>query len=411
MAGVTDRAALDDIPLMEGERNSGSAFVLDDQAPENAITEVGDGWVVEVRAASLVVVARGPQVDSAEEAHESGTRAAQRGLDLFSMRGSCDLLIRRAEDENLAWWVDGGRRVLRATATAPLRITVGAAVRVTDASGQEKPLPAEPEPEWHPSFRYFRLAQVSEEVFDAYRNLYLALESVLSTATPKNQGERDFDWIGRALTEAGAGGLNLAAFAPPGADDPAEAIRSDLYGETRTATFHAKAGHRTLVPLDPVDRRSVLASLSRLAGLYLELCNRVLGFRRLGGFMFRAGFDLMIGDSFVQELEVHVTDDPIRIDKTHTTINPGGGRVKSLATRPSPEFDQPFLRTVIGEAPVDELAELTHIDHLATIAKDGTPVTGGQLEARLTLGGFDVFQALMGIRGLNVRQPRSFYSA
>ena len=44
MAGVTDRAALDDIPLMEGERNSGSAFVLDDQAPENAITEVGDGW-------------------------------------------------------------------------------------------------------------------------------------------------------------------------------------------------------------------------------------------------------------------------------------------------------------------------------------------------------------------------------
>jgi len=281
-------------------------------------------------------------------------------------------------------------------------------VRITDASGKEKPRPAEPEPVWHPSFRFFRLAQVSEEVFDAYRNLYLALESILSTASPHKPGEREKDWIGRALREAEAKGMNLAAFAAPGAVDPADSIRQELYSDTRTATFHAKVGAPTLLPLDAVDRRAVLASLSRLAGLYLDLVQRTLGVRRPSGGMFRPGFDMLIGN-IVEELQIHVTDDPIPMQKTDTVINPGGGLVKPLATRAAPELDQAFLRNCIGEAPVEELRELTHVARVVATTADGSLISGGQLEGRLTLGGFDRFQAAMGIRGVNVRPPRSFY--
>jgi hypothetical protein len=150
--------------------------------------------------------------------------------------------------------------------------------------------------------------------------------------------------------------------------------------------------------------------LSRLAGLYLALVEQTLGVRRGGGAVMKGGFDMMVG-GLVADLEVHVTDDEIPIDETATSVNPGGGRVQPIATRPCPDLDQPFVRTIIGEAPVEQLAQLTHIARIVSVTKDGDPVTGGQLEARLTLGGFDVFEAVMAVRGLNVRLPRTFYSA
>lgn len=92
-------------------------------------------------------------------------------------------------------------------------------------------------------------------------------------------------------------------------------------------------------------------------------------------------------------------------------MNPGGGVVKQLPTRRFPEFDQPFLSAVIGEADVADLANLACVSRIVGVSGDGTPVTAGQLEASLTLGGFDRFAAVMGIRGLNVRLPRTSYAA
>jgi hypothetical protein len=106
-----------------------------------------------------------------------------------------------------------------------------------------------------------------------------------------------------------------------------------------------------------------------------------------------------------------VTDDPVRAETTHTVINPGGGRVRALATRPTPELNQPFVATFMGEAEVNDLADLTHIARVVAATSDGEVVSFGQLEGHLTLGGFAQFQAVMGFRGLNVRTPRSFYNA
>jgi hypothetical protein len=117
---------------------------------------------------------------------------------------------------------------------------------------------------------------------------------------------------------------------------------------------------------------------------------------------------MLIGN-YVSDLEVHVTDDPAPWDKSDTVANPQGGLVKQLATRPSPELDRPFYRTLTGEGPVEDLAGLTHLARVVTTTADGKLVSAGQLEGQLTLGGFDVPQVVMGIRGVNARQPRSFY--
>ena len=399
------------MPLLATDCTTGGAFVLDKKASHSASVEVEDGWIVQVRAGNLVVVARGQASESAEIAHSRGVEAVQRALDLLSMRGEGDLMARGMEDEHLIWWTTGGRSVLRAYAVSnlPLRVP-GVTFRVTDAAGNEVPPPVRPEPNWHPSFRYFRLAQVSEEVFDAYRNLFLALESVLSTAVPTQQGERERDWIARALRHAQGLGLDLAPYARQGAVDPVAEIVTDLYSATRTATFHAKAGRDTLLPLDPVDRRAVLDSLSRLGGLYLRLADLILGARRPGSGFFVGGFNMVVG-SAVDLLEVQVTDDPVRVSEDDDpAINPGGGVVKALPTRSTPELDQRFLRTRLGEIAVAELVDLACVTRIVATSPNGDPLAFGQLEATLTLGGFDVFEAALGVRGVNVNPPRSHYT-
>jgi hypothetical protein len=53
-----------------------------------------------------------------------------------------------------------------------------------DAAGNIIPPPPRPPATWHESMRYFRLAQVTDDLFDAYRNLYLALVSLLTKLAP-----------------------------------------------------------------------------------------------------------------------------------------------------------------------------------------------------------------------------------
>src|SRR5207248_5406917 len=99
-------------------------------------------------------------------------------------------------------------------------------------------------------------------------------------------------------------------------------IRRDLYRAVRTATFHSKSVRVTLLPLDAVDRGRVLDALSRLARLYLALAHHILGLRRAGGGVFAGGFNMFIGD-VVKDLQVSVTDDTKRAEKTDTVVNPG----------------------------------------------------------------------------------------
>src|SRR5664279_4158410 len=80
---------------------------------------------------------------------------------------------------------------------------------VRDAQGNIIPPPPR-STFWHESFRYYRLSQTTDDLFDAYRNVYLALESVLSTISPQKVNaatgriaEQEGQWFERALTDAG----------------------------------------------------------------------------------------------------------------------------------------------------------------------------------------------------------------
>ena len=402
-------AALDGMLILDGSGIplSGGAFLLDREAPVSQRKVVDGDWTAEVREGAKYVLTRGGDETNYEDARDQALSAAQRGLDLLCISGAAELSIVGVEDEHITWWREQNRVVLRVTSVATISARVGAKVTVTDSLGNVRPDPHRPEAVWHESFRFFRLAQVTDDLFNAFRNLYLALESVLSSIAPITKGEREGDWFKRALGEAHKL-VDLSPFAPPGAADPLSPIYDDLYVKTRNAVFHAKSTRSHLLPHEWPERAAVVSSLGRLSSFYLKLVDAHLQLKRPSGGFFASGFKLMT-QHLDKSVVIHVTDDEAPVGPDTATINPGGGRVVSLATRAAPELDQSFVRYFIGQSPVSRLVELTHIGRIVATGDDAVPLTAGILEGKLTLDSVGRFEAQMGLRLRNTQQPRVLY--
>lgn len=131
-----------------------------------------------------------------------------------------------------------------------------------------------PDPEWHESFRFRRNAYTAQDVFDAYRNTYLALEALLSSLVPRSR-EREVDWLERALaTVQHQHGIDLAAF-EVGGGTPALWVQRQ-YEAFRCALFHAKAdGRGRWLPGDSDATIRVSAALMSLEPLVRHLSSKV----------------------------------------------------------------------------------------------------------------------------------------
>lgn len=299
-------------------------------------------------------------------------------------------------------------------ALAALAMDIGAAtLKVTDAAGNVVPPAAPPLIAWHESFRYFRLSQTTEDLFDAYRNAYLALESVLSDIAPRPHNARgkptesEGAWFKRALAEANQV-VPLAPFAPPGSADPVRDLYEELHLETRCPMSHAKSGEKVLLPQNEAERQSVTASLRRLVGLYIRLAESHLAARRRGGMMMAGGFRLMFG-RILDGVTVQVSDDESPFDGSNARPNPAGEKLVPLAPAGGFDASMPRVATRLWAAPIGELADLPFVRRV--VATEGAQVKLVQvLDGRLDLGTAGRLEVLVGIRGLNVRQPRERYS-
>jgi hypothetical protein len=351
----------------------------------------------------------GLAANSYEEAFRTGLFHAEEGLDLLSILGDANLSIANFDDEHLAWWPGTSGLIIRLFSVAPLKITVApATITQKDTSGRVVPPTPQSPLSWHESFRYFRLSQTTDDLFDAYRNAYLALEAILSDIAPPKPREGEGAWVQRALTEAGKL-IALARHAPPSTVDPIAYLKKVLYSDTRSPISHAKSGRVTLLPRDEAARQSVAESLKRLAGLYLDLAKIYLGVRRSGSAMFAGGFRVMASRS-LSALEVFASDDESPRNPAATSVNPAGGRLLPISpTVESLDSATPFLTTRLFSAPAKNLRSLPYIRRVAG-THEGMPVMASVLEGRLQLGSASMFEVVMGYRGENQNQPRSRYA-
>jgi hypothetical protein len=228
----TDEGAADmeapsyaNIPLGEpgSDGMAGAGFELHEPARESETVTVG-GWEAEVVGGQRIVVARGESESSYDDALTAGLLHAQKGLDLMSLRGGNNLMIKAFDDEHLVWWSDADGTTVRVVSLAPVSIDVPPVTVTTTDATEDVVAQQQQSLVWHESFRYFRLSQTTDDLLDAYRNAYLALECVLSSIAPQltnsasRVAEGEGDWFKRALAAADRI-VPLAAFVPGGTAD------------------------------------------------------------------------------------------------------------------------------------------------------------------------------------------------
>lgn len=403
------------IPLYSptGPAFTGGAFELQVPARESEIVQV-DGWEAEVREGQRVVVARGGREDNYDDALRASLTHAQKALDLMSLRGTNNLVIKAFDDDHLVWWPEPTGLVIRIVSLAPIRMDVPpVTVTTTDANGNAVPPVATRPVLWHESFRYFRLSQTTDDLFDAFRNAFLALESVLSSIAPQlinfdgRVTEGEGAWFKRALIEADKL-VPLSSIVPAGTLAPVQYMYDELYTNTRSAMSHAKSGRKTLLPQNEAERQNVTGNLRRLVDLYLKLAEEHLGARRAGGMMSTVAFRMMLTPT-LGEMKMHVSDDESPFDKSDMTPNPAGGTMKQLSATGPADTSKSFVVTRVWAGWCADLTALSFIRRVVGVLDD-KPGMAAVLESRLVLGSAHRLEVMLGARGSNTRQPRERYS-
>lgn len=394
-----------------GSAPTGAGFTLSGIARSDAQVALTSGWTAEVLAGTQTIVARGPQASGYETARDAGLDAAQEALDVFCIRGTLNLTIVRVEATHFPWWTDSAETIMRIVGVADHNVSLTATLSVVDAHGNPKPAPPLPVV-WHRSFRYFRVSQISTDLFDAYRNLYLALESILTTMVPVGQvngrSEPESIWLRRALRQIDAT-LPLARYAPPASIDPPDDIYQDVYARTRTAIFHAKQGRAAFLPQHPSTRADVVDTLERLSRLYLDLVDKALGVRRTGGGMTLSGFNLAMQSFINATSEVAISDDDSPLDRNDTAVNPSGGSVAQFAAAYDPNLDRPGCKYWLGELHSAQFGPVQRVSRLGLL-HHSTLTQVERLDDPVSLLGVDVLQIQLGHRLVNTNHPRATFA-
>ena len=316
-----------------GNAESGALLTLTACCKADSFVRIGPA-TAQVFNGSADILVRLPTTGSPDTVLDNAIPVAQEALDVLAASRGPFSVLDLSPESDLVWWQDARRSFARFTVHHGIQITGRANLTVVDAAGNEVVQPVLPPVQHHESFRYYRLSQSTDDLFDAFRNAYLALESVLADITPKSR-ETEKDWLLRALAKAEAT-ANLAAVLSCHPSEFPDRFYSDVYKPVRCPLFHAKA-----LGLDPTsDRDDVLKAYRVVIACFLALAERRYGLRRQGGgglssygfsrllplidtWSIRAGSDRGDGQGSLAELpRVAVSPEPDRIRAMGASVSP-----------------------------------------------------------------------------------------
>jgi len=348
-----------EFPIISG--GSGAAFLLDAPAKVSLMLSFPDGLVAIRQDAPFATVFLVRPLNQ-DDAKNDAWRLLQDALDVLAARRQGTLQTAEGDCTYLVWVKDGAGYELVFVDTADAPWSMSMSIKVEGAE-TAVPTPSPPPPPRHPALRFYRLAHASADLFDAFRNAYLALECLASDATPKGASESELNWLKRALAGPLSAGLPSGLIGP--------GIVDDIYRDGRLPTFHAKMGSTFYAPHGP-ERQSMQARFDTLALLVNCLLQHRFGhdFVSRGASMSQALYDSMASATLTYD-EIVFQDGELRASAPAV-----------VQTMSSPRrFNQLWGRTTVARP-----AGLHWIDTIET-RKAGADWTSSVLDERVPLQG------------------------
>lgn len=322
------------LPLLNSP--GGAAFKLHVPSQTDAIIVRPTG-TVRLRALAPCVTTELGAVEQASSLRSTAWELVQEALDILAVRHRHCLFTYGGEHEYILWRKGAKGYTVTIGQTLDFRWSAHGTgtVHPPPSTAPAPPQPAVPtlpnatnlHQVHHPAFRFLRMSQGSEDLFDTYRNAYLALECLVSDASAKVVSENEPDWLERVLT-----GPLLPAI--PGGIGVRQAIRQ-IYRHGRNPIFHAKVGESFQLP-HGTERLAIQRALALLNLLLSSIVSHRFGsgyFSRWAQFspslvdgMARAAFEVdeivFTSDLASESLRpiVRVRDTPRRFGNLWATI-------------------------------------------------------------------------------------------
>lgn len=396
-------------------------FLLRNAPRMNAEVTLDDGWTATVLEGMKAVIVRGPAVlTSCDQTHSAALRAANNALDYMCVRGLCDSAIRDDFDDCLVWWPDpAGGVTLRLRMVHTRAKAISVTLAVTDADGKVVLQPPTPPitAAQHDAFRFIRMSRTSEYLFDSYRNMFLALERLLSDIRPRamhpngKPAESEKDWFTAALKQADAL-VPVAKLAPPGEKKAIDWVYTNMYCVERSGLMHAKPG-RYHLPQNDAGRADLRKSLNTLSEYVSELVSVHRGIQRGHSGIYASGWQYFTTPFFEHMLLViadkelptttawdNETDEMVLSNYVVDEPKQGGP--------PVAEESMLITKTVAVEASQLSSSEIHTIAVVGPFLH-GRLILSSELSGPMTLGtSISQLEVIVGLRNLNVADMPHF---
>lgn len=286
---------------------AGGCFEVDGEVAAHRV-KLPSGAVAECFPASRQIRVLLPDRPSWDQVASDAHEAAQQGLDLLAIQGHGIGTLHHGHEGHVLWARRNESVTLRISVLERIGIRVSGTGQVIDSEGRER-RSTSPLPRWSPALRYFRLSQAADDVFDAYRNVFLALEALLSELPVRRDGgERK--WIRNALMFVlQADQLDLANYVPASSANAVDAFLHHHYEARRCAMFHAKTWRGALLPGSD-ERIFVVEALESLSRLVIDLARERLDVVFPAGGMTVAGFEATCMAAYRASFQLGLANDP-----------------------------------------------------------------------------------------------------
>ncbi|TRO68211.1 hypothetical protein [Streptomyces sp. IB201691-2A2] len=417
-------ANFEGIPLFGNVNTSGVLYPLRTRPEFSRTVRLSTDVEVEVHEGVQAVIVRGLTTANYEETSSIAPELANQGLDIFTLKGNAPLALMDVEDGHVAWWSEGRDTVIRFWCSTTITAAFRATGVVRGPDGQVKPPDIETTPQWQESMRYYRMSELTDDLFDAFRNIYLSLESLLSSLHPKRQKpngheEGDFEWFKRALKEE-ENSVDLRRFSTSSSGNPAHDIANELHNQIRNRIFHAKDSHsstkaksgQSLLPQRIFDRTQVAEAKDRFGHLYLALAEKAFNalFPTGGTGLSKEAARHMLG-SITHGWNIAFTGDPTPANSSDTEVSPGG---EPFTTIPGRGFTDArgdeYVAVIADVRPSDSSDGVSSVGRMATVSQNGELGAIYSLDGRLDLEGFDRCEFVFSFHAAGQRTRKTRYA-
>ena len=389
----------------DGKFRSGIAFTLSKKLPVSYIHEIAAGqWEVEFWKGSTDVIARTSLMKNLEELQADGFEAIQLALDILSVKGVLSTYVESPLTTSIGVYCVDRKSVAFVHSLSDFPMSVSAKVKQIDASGKEIKSPPPPEPIWNESFRYYRLSQSSSDLFEAYRNLFLAFEALLNTICPKNRREGEAAWLKRSLTTVNSRS-SLAHFVTSGNGNPVEYILTSQYSNVRCKLQHAKFPAATL-PHSHLNPMMVKKAYGELIRIWRQIAGSYLHVPTGGGVITYAGFELMMTNGFREGASIVYTSDNSPPHKEDTEVSPMSLPAHEFVTSNYLGQVSPgVVRLIAREDTADLSNHYTKPIHRVCSINQAALFCIEYIEQGFVISGVDEWEYIQDFRLINASQP------